>query len=497
MDHLTVIYLDNPIVKRTTHRLLPDANRVIIRLFIPGQEDFGSSESRAMQIIDRVLALDEGDVCQALDDVYNRFVDRHEELTRDLVSNARRIESRIEQGMVLSEERWRLIGALFTHEFSVEGAALTNPSIVLHPDQSGVEDGATRFIMSVRGIGEGHRSSIGFREGIVRADGEIELTSPGMLPVIGTHWEPLLRQENFRGLLEELGDLGENSRFVLSQLGETFSLTELNEALFRILDGHDSFRNADHTVHHFRHIAERNYSVTFPQEREISERILWPVASAEWRGMEDARFVRFVEDDGSVQYFASYTAFDGNNISQQLVRTSDFSVFEVHPLAGEAARGKGLALFPRKIGGMYAAMSRADHESNSVTFSDHLEYWGTSLPVQSPSRSWDLIQMGNCGSPIETEAGWLLLTHAVGPMRTYCISAVLLDIDDPAHVIGELQGPLLAPRADERDGYVPNVLYSCGAMVVGDNLVLPFGIADHSIGIATMNMDQLLEQLVT
>lgn len=497
VDYLTVIYIDNPIVKRTSHRLMPDPNRVIVRLFIPGQEDFGSSESRAMQIIDRVLNLDEEEVCRALDDVYNRFIDRHDELTRELVTHARRIESRVEQGVILSEERWRLIGALFTHEFSIEGAALTNPSMVLHPDQTGLEDGSTRFIMSVRCIGEGHRSSIGFREGVITEEGGIEISPPGLLPVIGTQWEPLLRQENFRGLLEDMGDLGENSRFILSQLGETFSTTELNEVLFRILDGHDSFRNADQTVHHFRHIAERNYSVTFPHEHDISERVMWPVATSEWRGMEDARFVRFQEDDGTIKYLATYTAFDGNNISQQLLTTSDFSVFEIHPLAGDAAKGKGMAIFPRKIGGMYAAMSRSDHESNSVTFSDHLEYWAASMQVQRPSKSWDLIQMGNSGSPIETEAGWLLLTHAVGPMRTYCISAVLLDLDDPARVIGELDGPLLAPRFDERDGYVPNVVYSCGSMAVADNLVLPFGVADNSIGIATLSLSSLLDQLTS
>ena len=474
---------------------MPDPTRVIMRLFVAGQEDFGATESRAMQILDRVLMLEEEEVCAALDDVYNRFVDRHEELTRDLVAHARKIENRVEQGVILSEERWRLIGALFTHEFSVEGASLTNPSMVPHPDQIGVEEGSTRFIMSVRCIGEGHRSSIGFREGVVTSDGEVEVLTPGLIPMIGTHWEPLLRQSNFRGLLEEMGDLGENSRFVLSQLGETFSVTELNEVLFRILDEHDSFRDADVTVHHFRQIAERNYSVTFPQEHEISERILWPVSTAERRGMEDARFVQFRDDDGAVKYYATYTAFDGVNISQQLLSTSDFSVFETHPISGSAAQGKGMALFPRKIGGMYVAMSRADHESNSVTFSDHLEHWSASMRVQTPSQSWDLIQMGNCGSPIETEAGWLLLTHAVGPMRTYCISAVLLDLNDPARVIGSLGRPLLAPRHDERDGYVPNVVYSCGAMAAGEELILPFGVADYSIGIATLKLEDLLLQL--
>jgi predicted GH43/DUF377 family glycosyl hydrolase len=350
-------------------------------------------------------------------------------------------------------------------------------------------------MMSVRCIGEGHRSSIGFREGVIFADGRIDITSPGDHPVIGTHWEPLLLQSNFKGLLEEMDDLGENARFIMSQLGESFTLTDLNTVLFRFLDDRDSFRNADTTVHHFRMIAERNYSVSFPAERDVSERVLWPVSYAEWRGMEDARFVLFTEDDGSFRYMASYTAFDGTNISQQLLSTKDFLVFETHPIAGKAARGKGMAFFPRKIGGMYAAMSRADNESNWVTFSDHMDYWNSSMSVQIPLHPWELIQVGNSGSPIETEAGWLLMTHAVGPMRTYCISASLLDLDDPSRVIGVLGEPLLTPQNHERDGYVPNVVYSCGSMKANSRLVVPFGISDHAIGIATVDLNELLERL--
>lgn len=280
-------------------------------------------------------------------------------------------------------------------------------------------------------------------------------------------------------------------------MGENFTATDLSTVLFRFLEDRDSFREADLTVQHFRNIAERNYVITFPLERDISERILWLVSQAEWRGMEDARFVLFTDDEGEKTYHTSYTAFDGVAISQQLLTTNDFLSFRTHPISGAAAHGKGLAFFPRKIGGMYSAMSRCDFESNSIAFSDRLEHWETSETIQVPTRAWELIQMGNSGSPIETEAGWLLLTHAVGPMRTYCISPLLLDIDDPARVIGTLERPLIAPRVDERDGYVPNVVYSCGAMLHGNQLVIPFGIADESIGIAFADLDVLLEELMS
>ena len=485
-----------PLVRRVLHRLMPDPTRVVSRLFVAGQEEYGAEQSRASLVIDRVLALTEEEVCEALNDVYNRFDDRHRDLTQDLELHAHRVANRVQPGVILSEERWRLIGALFSHEFSIESAALTNPSMVEHPDQTGVDAGSIRFIMSVRCIGEGHRSSIGFRTGIVSADGEVSVDTPGEHPAIGIHWEPLLEQRNFRGLLEEMNDLGENARYVMSQLGETFTLSELNSVLFRFLDGRDSFRNSDTTVHHFRMIAERNYSVSFSAERDISERVLWPVSYAEWRGMEDARFVKFNEDDGSWKYLASYTAFDGTDVSQQLLETQDFIAFETHPISGKAAHGKGMAFFPRKVGGMYAAMSRADNESNWVTFSDHLDFWNAKLSVQIPLRPWELIQVGNCGSPIETEAGWLLLTHAVGPMRTYCIGASLLDLQDPARVIGVLKEPLLAPMEDERNGYVPNVVYSCGSLRAGSNIVIPYGISDHAIGIAIADLDGLLQRLV-
>jgi predicted GH43/DUF377 family glycosyl hydrolase len=235
--------------------------------------------------------------------------------------------------------------------------------------------------------------------------------------------------------------------------------------------------------------------VSFSVDSLVSERVLWPHAPAEWRGMEDARFVEFDDPDIGRVWFATYTAFDGVDINQQLLSTRDFLQFEITPVSGEAARGKGLAIFPRKVDGRFAALSRADRETNSISFSHHLEYWDDAVEVQLPMRHWEVVQLGNCGSPIETAAGWLMLTHAVGPMRTYCISAILLDRDDPVRVIGSLDTPLLVPSEFERDGYVPNVVYSCGALKHEHNLLLPFGIADQSIGIAVANLDDLLDRL--
>lgn len=290
-------------------------------------------------------------------------------------------------------------------------------------------------------------------------------------------------------------DLGDNGRHILDQLGESFSMEDLNQVLFRFLEDRDSFRQVDNTIRHFRMIAERNYVVKFPPEKDISERVLWPVSYAEWRGMEDARFVRFQDDHGHVEYLATYTAFDGMGVSQQLLRTRDFCTFETHPLAGMAARGKGLAFFPRKIDGVYVALSRADHESNWITYSDRLDYWSALSAVQVPTRSWELIQLGNSGSPIEIDDGWLVITHAVGPMRTYYLSAMLLDKKDPTRVLGTLNEPLLSPVAEERDGYVPNVVYSCGSLIHNGTVVIPYGVSDQSIGVATIQLNDLLTRL--
>jgi predicted GH43/DUF377 family glycosyl hydrolase len=432
----------------------------------------------------------------ALNDVLLRFGNRHDDIHYWLDLHAHRVTNRLDAPIRLSDNRWRLIGAYFTHEFSVEGAALTNPSVVRHPDQTDVERGWCRFAMSARCIGEGHRSSIGFRTGVVSDLGDVVMDPVASDIDVGLHSEGYLRDVAFRGLLESMGDLGENAQRVLHQLGDVFHPSDLEEQLNRLVHDRDTYRNTEVTAHHFRQIADRSYSVSFSADSHLSERVIWPQAQAEWRGMEDARFVEFDDPEMGRIYFATYTAFDGVDVAQQLLSTRDFLTFEITPVSGAAARGKGLAIFPRKVGGRFAALSRADRETNSITFSDHLEYWNESTAIQLPRRSWEVIQLGNCGSPIETSAGWLVMTHAVGPMRTYCISALLLDRHDPERVIGSLGTPLLVPSELEQDGYVPNVVYSCGSMRFENTLLIPFGIADQSIGVATAELDRVLDRLV-
>lgn len=484
------------IAVRTGIHLRPDPSRVFARLFVPGQEDFGATQSRTSAVLERIMNLDEDEVERAVNDVVMRFANRHEDIDYWLDLHAHRVTTRLDPPVRLSDNRWKLIGAYFTHEFSVEGAALTNPSVVSHPDQSGVPEGSRRFVMSVRNIGEGHRSSIGFRTGTIDEMGEVTIDPPEFNLDTGLHSEGFLRHKAFDGLLQEVGDFGENARYVLHSLDDVFSRSELEEQINRLLHDRDTYRNADLTAQHMRAIADRAYSVSFSETAPLSGRVLWPHCQAEWRGMEDARFVEFDDVRGSPVYFATYTAFDGVDISQQLLSTRDFLTFHVTPVSGPAARGKGLALFPRRIDGRFVALSRADRETNSVTFSDHLEYWTDTHPIQIPTRPWEVVQLGNCGSPIETPAGWLVLTHAVGPMRTYCISAILLDLHDPCRVIGSLGGPLLAPSELEQDGYVPNVVYSCGSLAHGNSLMLPFGIADQSIGVAIADLDVLLDRML-
>ena len=290
-------------------------------------------------------------------------------------------------------------------------------------------------------------------------------------------------------------DLGESADYVLHALGDRFTRADLDEQLEKLQTHLSTREHAQETISEIRAIAERTYAVEFADGIPLSERVLRPAIGAEAAGMEDARFVRFVDDDGSVTFYATYTAYSGTHISQQLLETKDFQSFTSTPMVGRAAANKGLALFPRRINGRFAAMSRSDRESNTIAYSDRPFVWTNSLPCQRPTQAWEALQLGNCGAPIETDAGWLVLTHGVGPMRTYRIGAILLDLDDPTRILGQLRQPLLSPAADEQDGYVPNVVYSCGALVHAGTLVLPYGIGDAAIGIATVPLPELLAAL--
>ena len=483
------------LVTHSPQRLAADPSRVITRLFVPGQEGFEFQDSRAGVVVKRVLALDEDEVRASLDDVVTRFDGRHRDLAGTFSRHFREVADRLDPATKLSDARMSLLGATFTSEYAIEGAALCNPSIVSHPDQSAMPDGSLRFVMSVRGIGEGHHSSIGFRTGVVDAAGRATIDEAAPFATVGTVAPTLLDAAVFRSELARLHDSGEAADYVLDALGERFTRADLDERLDKLQTHRATRGHAAETIALMRTIATRSYGIEFSADTELSEHVLWPASVAEAGGMEDARFVRFVDDDGTVTFYATYTAYSGSHISQQLLETKDFRSYTSTPLVGPAAANKGLALFPRRIDGHFAAMSRSDRESNTIAFSDDLAVWPSARHCQEPTEAWEVLQLGNCGPPIETDAGWLVLTHGVGPMRTYRIGAILLDLDDPTRIRGRLRQPLLVPPADDRDGYVPNVVYSCGALVHAQTLVLPYGICDAAIGVATVPLSELLDAL--
>lgn len=479
-------------------QLRPDRSRVIARLFVPGQEGFDHEDARTSAVLARVLALNDAEVETAFADVVTRSEGRHRDLLATFRRHAAYLADRLDPARALSDTRRLLLGATFTTEYAVEGAALCNPSMVAHPDQANVGDGQVRFVMSVRCIGEGHRSSIGFRTGTVDASGQTTVDPPPPFATAGTTVATPLDASSFHSELKRLGGSGDTADHLFDALGPRFTRTELDERIRELRGNATTRRRAERTIAIIESIAERSYGTEFAVATALSERILWPAMSAEQNGMEDARFVRFAAgDDGESAYYATYTAYDGSHIGQQLLKTHDFRTFTSAPIVGDAAANKGLALFPRRVGGRFAALSRWDRETNSVAFSDDLRHWPAATPIQHPAQAWEVLQLGNCGSPIETDAGWLVLTHGVGPMRTYSIGAILLDLDDPTVVLGKLAHPLLTPTADERDGYVPNVVYSCGSLVVGETLVIPYGIGDVSIGVASVPMPDLLSALTS
>ena len=487
--------LGSSLVRRTPIRISADASRVITRLFVPGHEGFDQQESRSNAVLQRVLELSEQEVEQSLDDVMDRFANRHHGLTETFLQHADQLADRLNPQRQLSSTRRLLLGATFTSEYAIEGAALCNPSMIIHPDQVGVKAGDVRFVMSVRAIGEGHYSSIGFRTGTISALADVEFDPAPIFATNGRQDEAILEAEVFKGELRRLRASADDGGYVLGPLAAQFTSAEL-EVRLRLLEDHVATRKqARRTIGQIRRVAERSYRVKFEVDTPLSERVLLPAMSAESRGMEDARFVRFSDEDAGVTYYASYTAFNGTDICQQLLTTRDFVHFTSSPMTGGAAANKGLALFPRLVDGRFAALSRSDRESNTITYSGNPHRWEEALECQKPRASWEVVQLGNCGSPIETEMGWLVLTHGVGPLRTYSIGALLLDLEDPTRIIGRLREPLLSPNHEEQDGYVPNVVYSCGAVLHAGTLVIPYGMGDAAIGVATVPLQELLDAL--
>lgn len=415
--------------------LRPDPLRVVSLDFVPGEDAHHTPGSRTDALIGRILALSDDEVSAALAGTLSTFAGRHRDLVGLLDERFERVSHRIAGLGSLAQDRRRLIGACLSQEYAIEGAALFNPSMVRHPDQTGLPDGSVRFVMSVRGVGEGHISSIGLRTGTVDADDEVRFDEPGALAT-----RP------------------------------------------RRLPAADGSGDDD-------------YTVAFDPQVPFGERVLLPSTAAESNGMEDLRLVQATGRGGDGGYLGTYIAFDGTHIVTQLVETEDFITLRMSRLTGGAVANKGLALFPRPVHGEHLALARWDRESNGIATSKDLRHWEGSGTLRTPRYAWEIVQSGNCGSPIETAAGWLVLTHGVGPMRQYGIGAMLLDLDDPRRVIGVLERPLLEAEGDERDGYVPHVVYSCGAMAHGGTLVLPYGTSDSAVRVALVDLAGLLARL--
>lgn len=482
------------LVTHSPLRILPDVGRVIAMVFIPGEEMPGGG-SRASSVIDRILAMDDAEVTSTLADVRRRFAHRHRHLEATWSRHFHLAAHRAGRGLGVSADRALLIGAYFTRECSLEAGALFNPSIVTHPDQRGMGADETRFVMSLRAVGEGHISSIEFRTGVVDGDGDVRLDDPGTFLDSGQHSPGPYQRCLFESKLAERGCDHEAASLVLSHLAPQFGPDELEIAIDSLHRDLPFGPAASHAVECIRWVAANNYTVAFSADTAIAERVLWPSGPAELHGMEDARFVRFVDDDGTPTYLATYTAFDRPHVAPQMLSTSDFRTFAVSQLAGPFATNKGMALFPRRVGGRYLALSRWDRERSAVTMSDDGTVWAEATTLEPTLQPWELVQVGNCGSPLETREGWLVLTHGVGPMREYAIGALLLDLDDPRRVIGALPRPMLVPTDDERDGYVPNVVYSCGALITDETLVLPYAFADSAVGVALVDLPELLDRL--
>jgi len=478
---------------RLPPRLRADPRRVIAKLFVPGEEA-SDSQSRVYQVVERVRGLTEGQVDTGLDVVRAGFAARHRDFDDILERHASLVSARLHETQQFTRQRRLLLGAYLTHEFSVEAAALCNPSMVKHPDQSGVPHGNTRFLMSVRAIGEGHLSSVEFRTGIVWPGG-IAVDDPGRLLAAGTRTTRDIEKAMMVNRLEDLGIDPATAGQVLSELPDVFTEEMLRLAMAD-LHPHLLARQAvQNAVQWVGYVVSSQYDLTFPPGTPVGEQLIWPSGAAESHGMEDVRLVRFADDGGTVFYHGTYTAYDSDHVAPHLLTTQDFQTYRVGPLSGPAARNKGMALFPRRVGGRYLALSRWDRENISLSASSDGLYWERGPIVRSTIDPWEFIQVGNCGSPIETEAGWLVLTHGVGPMRTYSIGAILLDLDEPHRVLAETASPLLEPDADERDGYVPNVVYSCGALLSDDVLTIPYGISDAAIGFAQVGLATALERM--
>jgi predicted GH43/DUF377 family glycosyl hydrolase len=475
-------------VKRKANKIVGDTSRVITRLHLP------HDRHRISKIIQRIMRLPDTAAKNLIAQIMIDFSGRHEDIGHIFERHLNEVKDYLPRDAMLSDVQRALIGAYFTKEYSIESAALFNPSIVPHPDQSHLKEGSLRFIMSLRATGEGHVSSIVFRSGVLdRRNALLFDPISDFVETPDLQLDPVYKLNPFQRKLNEMGASNEITAHILAQLPEDFTYNELIKKI-GILRAKPQFSETiqNRTFEIIRWLADSNYEVGFHPDHRISERVIFPVSKNESGGIEDARFVQFFNDNGEVVYFATYTAYNGITILPQLIETKDFIKFNILTLNGKAVQNKGMALFPRKIGGRYAMLSRQDGENNHIMFSDNIHFWQESQIIQEPQYPWEFIQIGNCGSPLESDKGWIVLTHGVGPMRQYCIGAILLDLENPTKIIARLDEPLLAPHEKEREGYVPNVVYSCGAMIHNNELVIPYAMSDINSGIATVAVKELL-----
>jgi len=484
-------------VNRKNIRFNPDSSRVIARFLYTGEE-------RALNTIRPVLEMPENYASQVLSPVLRDYSLRHRNISNIFEKHFNKISHLLKILNVdpdsLDISKKILIGSYFTMEYSIESAAFFNPSIVEHPDQSETGPGEKRVIFSFRATGEGHISSIVFRTGVLDKNNNLSIEPVGKMLEEARHIRKHIYDKvSFKNKLDEMKDVHAliPSGFILDRLNDKFTYGELRNC---IKDARKAIHLATDKEILFNQIiwlALSHYELDFSLDTNISERVIFPVSENEKNGIEDARFVKFTEDNGESVYYATYTAYDGTTILPKMLDTRDFYHFRVLPLHGEIAQNKGMALFPRKVNGKYAMLCRLDGFNNYISYSDNLNIWREAKLLQQPEYPWEFIQIGNGGSPIETPEGWLVITHGVGPMREYVLGAALFDLQNPEKEIGRLKSPLLAPNAEEREGYVPNVVYSCGSMIHNDELIIPYAMSDYASTYATVNLQELLNKLKT
>lgn len=482
-------------INRSKTQFNPDSARVIAR--------FRFSESkRDLQTIEYVLGMSEEDASFTLNQTLRDYSIRHRNISRIFEKNFRKISHLLSKINIevdsISHKKQILIGSYFTMEYSIEAAALFNPSIIEHPDQTEIGAKEKRVIFSFRATGEGHISSIVFRTGIVNKNNELLLEPKGNLLEEAEH----VRKKTYdkETFAKKLNDI-ENadgiipSQLILDKLNDNFTYSELSKCIRTARKSLHLAADKETLFTQIMWLASSHYELDFSMDTNISERVIFPVSDNEKNGIEDARFVKFTDEHNKSNYYATYTAYDGKSIMPKLLETKDFSHFNVMPLNGEIAKNKGMALFPRKVNGKYAMLCRMDGCNNYISFSDSITIWREAKLLQKPKYPWELVQIGNCGSPIETDEGWIILTHGVGPMREYVISASLLDLQNPEKEIGRLKNPLLIPNTIEREGYVPNVVYSCGALIHNEDLIIPYAMSDYASTYATIDLRELLHEL--